>query len=61
MKITSKWARKVEEEEGMPIVEVIKRERSFGVPDCTIAASFEIDRKAYQAMLDRLRKKGIDV
>ena len=59
--IRAKWVRNVETEEGMPLVEVIRREREFNVPHNVIADSFEVAPKTYHAMLDRLRKKGIDV
>ena len=59
--VHARWAKSVEEEEGIPIHEVIQREKSFGIPHSVIADSFEVGDRTYRAMLDRLRKKGIDV
>ena len=59
--IKAAWAKKVEEEEGMCILEVIKRERQFGVPDAVIADSFEIQAKCFNAAMRRLRDKGFDI
>jgi len=59
--IRANWVRKVEAEEGLPFLEVVRRERQFNVPHNVIADSFEIAPKTYHAMLERLRKKGIDV
>ena len=59
--IKAEWARKVEEEEGMCILDVIRRERACHVPDCIIADSFEIQAKCFMAAMRRLRDKGIDI
>jgi len=59
--IKAAWARKVEEEEGMCILDVIRRERACHVPDCIIAASFEIKSKCFNMTMRRLRDKGIDI
>jgi hypothetical protein len=59
--IKAEWARQVEEEEGMCIIDVIRRERAFGVSDAVIADSFEIQAKCFNAAMRRLRDKGIDI
>jgi hypothetical protein len=59
--IKAAWAKKVEEEEGMCILDVIKRERAFGVSDSVIADSFEIQAKCFNAAMRRLRDKGFDI
>jgi len=59
--LRAEWARKVEEEEGMCILDVIRRERACGVPDTVIADSFEITNKCLHIALRRLREKGIDI
>lgn len=59
--IKAPWAIKVEEEEGMCILDVIRRERLCGVPDCVIADSFEIKAKCFNMTMRRLRDKGIDI
>lgn len=59
--IKAEWARKVEEEEGMCILEVIRRERACHVPDAVIADSFEIGAKCFNAAMRKLRDKGINI
>lgn len=61
LRLRAKWVQQVEEEEGMPFVDVVRREKSFGVPDHVIADSFEIDQRTYHAMIGRIREKGIEI
>lgn len=57
----AEWVEKVEEEEGIPLEQVIMRERKYNVPEHMIAASFEISPKTYDQHLRRMRAKGVDV
>jgi hypothetical protein len=59
--IKAEWARQVEKEEGMCVLDVIRRERAFGVPDAVIADSFEIQAKCFNEAMRRLRGKGIEI
>lgn len=59
--IRAQWAKEVESEEGCSIIDVIRRERSFNVPDSTIADSFGVSHKGFNQALRRLRDKGFDV
>lgn len=61
MNIRAEWVRRAEQEEGASIVDIIKRERSFGVKDSTIADSLEVPYKTFHAMIRRMRQQGMSV
>ena len=53
-----RWMWLVEQEEGLPIIEVVKREKSFGVSDAELAFSFEVHKDTLGHWLRKWRREG---
>jgi hypothetical protein len=53
-----RWMFAIEQEEGMPIIDVVKREKSLGVSDGRLAESFEINKHTLGHWLRKWRRAG---
>ena len=54
-----KWIWEIEQEEGMPITEVIKRERRAGCSYQTIARSFGVHRETLRRHINNWKREGL--
>jgi hypothetical protein len=53
-----RWMWLVEQEESMPIVEVVKREKSAGVSDAQIACSFGVSKHVLSHWMRKWKREG---
>lgn len=53
-----RWIWLIEQEEGLPIVEVIKREQLMGVSDADIARSFDVKVDTLGHWIRKFKREG---
>jgi hypothetical protein len=53
-----RWMFQIEQEEGLSILEVVKREKAMGVSDADLAFSFEVKKDTLGHWLRKWRRAG---